>query len=245
MGGTLFLDEVDALPLTSQAKMLRFTELHEYRRLGETFVRRSDFRLITASNADLLARVRNGAFRSDLYFRLRVVPVEIPALCQRPDDIPALLAHFCRKYADAYGVEEIRFDAGANARLQSYAWPGNVRELQNCVRYLTCLGLERPVRVDDLRLLDVPGDAGDVATETDAAQGEAGYAQGAAELVEVPLKEAKSMVVEDFERMYIDKALREADGNVALAARRSGKHRRAFFELMRRYGIEACSYRGR
>jgi DNA-binding NtrC family response regulator len=233
-GGTLFLDEIDALPLPCQAKLLRFAQLREYRRLGEAFTRKSDVRLITASNADLQARVRCGAFREDLYFRLRVVPVEIPPLADRPEDIPALLDHFIAAYARDYDVEPVRFGSAARERLMAYSWPGNVRELENCVRYLTCLGLDRPVRPDDLPLLDLaPPRIDRNEDEDDEPLSFSG----------VPLKEAKSMVVEGFERMYIDIALRDTRGNVADAARQSGKHRRAFFELMRRYGITAGAYR--
>jgi DNA-binding NtrC family response regulator len=233
-GGTLFLDEIDALPLPCQAKLLRFAQLREYRRLGEAYMRKSDVRLITASNANLHERVRCGEFREDLYFRLRVVPIEISPLADRPEDIPPLLDHFTAAYAREYGVAPVSLDGAARERLLAYRWPGNVRELENCVRYLSCLGLGRPVRPDDLTLLeDVPPRVDhDEADDDDPRT-----------YLEVPLKEAKSMVVEGFERMYIDTALRDTRGNVAEAARRSGKHRRAFFELMRRYGMTAGVYR--
>jgi DNA-binding NtrC family response regulator len=238
-GGTLFLDEVDALPLPCQAKLLRFAQLHEYRRLGEAYTRRSDVRLITASNSDLHERVRCGAFREDLYFRLRVVPIEISPLADRPEDIPALLDHFTAVYARDYGVEAVDFGSAARERLMTYSWPGNVRELENCVRYLTCLGFDRPVRPDDLPLLDTapPRPVRD-GHDADDDDGDAPHS-----FSDVPLREAKSMVVEGFERMYIDTALRDTHGNVTEAARKSGKHRRAFFELMRRYGITARAYR--
>jgi DNA-binding NtrC family response regulator len=247
-GGTLFLDEIDALPLSCQAKILRFTQLREYRRLGETFLRRSDVRLIAASNVDLLARVRAGLFREDLYFRLRVIPVEVAPLAERPDDIPVLFAHFVDKYARAYGVPPIKLSAGAERHIRLYSWPGNVRELENCVRCLTCLVLGRAVVVDDLPLLSIdppnglnapaPSDAGALEPDLFFVETEG------SDLTGLPLKEAKSMIVEGFERSYIDSALQATNGNVAEAARRSGKHRRAFFELMRRYGVEAEGYRG-
>jgi DNA-binding NtrC family response regulator len=234
-GGTLFLDEIDALPMACQAKILRFAQLREYRRLGETRTRIADVRLISASNADLLGLVRSGAFREDLYFRLRVVPVHVPPLADRPDDIPALIDCFQAKYATEYDLAPIAISAAAMRRLNAYHWPGNVRELENCIRYLTCLGLNRPVQPADLQLID----EGVHPTPANIDEG----ADDLAKLTEVPLKEAKSMVVEGFEKMYIDTALRDANGNVAKAARTSGKHRRAFFELMRRYGIKACGYR--
>ncbi|UZK70297.1 sigma-54 dependent transcriptional regulator [Sphingomonas sp. S1-29] len=250
-GGTLFLDEIDALPLPCQAKILRFAQLREYRRLGETFVRRSDVRLIAASNVDLLARVRAGLFREDLYFRLRVVPVDVLPLVDRPEDIPVLLAHFVAKYARDYNVPPIELSPEAEHHLHRYPWPGNVRELENCVRCLTCLRLERPALVGDLPLLRFsPTDGPEVAP---AANGRTAWlteeldtpwGRVEAEFNGLPLKEAKSKIVEGFERIYLDSALQAASGNVAEAARRSGKHRRAFFELMRRYGVQADDYRG-
>lgn len=241
-GGTLFLDEIDALPLACQAKILRFAQMREYRRLGETFLRRSDVRLIAASNVDLLARVRAGLFREDLYFRLRVIPVEVPSLAERPDDIPVLFAHFVDKYARDYNVPPIELSAAAERHIRLYPWPGNVRELENCVRCLTCLRLGRPALVDDLPLLSFgPRDGPDPSPAQDGTPWDDVEAAG---LTGLPLKEAKSMIVEGFERIYIDSALQAAGGNVAEAARRSGKHRRAFFELMRRYGVQAGSYRG-
>jgi DNA-binding NtrC family response regulator len=250
-GGTLFLDEIDALPLACQAKILRFTQLREYRRLGETFLRRSDVRLIAASNVDLLAQVRAGLFREDLYFRLRVIPVEVQALAERPDDIPVLFAHFVDKYARDYDVPPIELTAAAERHIRTYPWPGNVRELENCVRCLTCLRLERPALVEDLPLLSFAAQDGPApatgllpAAARGPAEPDSPWSETeAGGLTDLPLKEAKSMIVEGFERIYIDSALQAANGNVAEAARRSGKHRRAFFELMRRYGVLAAGYR--
>jgi DNA-binding NtrC family response regulator len=193
---------------------LRFAQLREYRRLGEPFTRKCDVRLITACNTDLRALVRVGTFREDLYFRLRVVPVEIPPLAQRSDDIPVLIDHFSRKYAAEYGIDPIGLDSSALERLMSYAWPGNVRELENCIRYLMCLGLERPVGIADLPLLDETAPVEETAGESGA---------NVVKFVDVPLREAKSMVVEGFERMYLESALRSAKGNVAQAARRDDR----------------------
>ncbi len=238
-GGTLFLDEIDALPLPCQAKLLRFAHLREYRRLGEAYMRKSDVRLITASNADLLERVRAGSFRQDLYFRIRVVPVEIPPLADRREDIPALIQHFTAVCAREYGLARVSFAPAAEARLLAYDWPGNVRELENTVRYLTCLALDRPVRPEDLPLIASPALPPPVPT----AAGAGAEDDGAPTLANLPLKEAKSIVIEGLERAYLHSALRDTSGNVAEAARRSGKHPRAFFELMRRYGVTAGVYR--
>ena len=225
-GGTMFLDEIDSLSLPSQAKLLRFIQSKEYRQLGATVVRRADVRFVAASNADLAELARTGQFREDLYFRLCVVPIEVPALAQRPDDVPPLVEYFIARYACEYAVEPVVLSESSLRLMLHYPWPGNVRELENCVRYLTCIQLERPVEVSDLPLrLHRPS----AATSDDI---------GA-----MTFKEAKDQLVSEFEKFYVAKALERAHGNVSAASRASGKHRRAFFELMRKYGIEATSFR--
>ena len=221
-GGTLFLDEVDALTPANQVKLLRFIQEKEYRRLGEARIRRVDVRIIAATNADLVTAVEDGTFREDLLFRLRVVPVEVPPLCERPDDIEALLEAFAGWYADEYRVPRIQLSPPARRRILDYRWPGNVRELENCVRYLTCLQLTQQVDPADLRLLDEKRDTG--------ADARAGGSGG-------DFQAAKNALVREFERKYIEQALDQARGNIAQAARAAGKPRRAFFELMRKHGI--------
>jgi len=228
-GGTLFLDEIDTLPKVSQAKLLRFIQQREYRRLGETRVRRADVRIIAACNVDLPTLVKYGHFREDLYFRLRVAPIAIPPLVDRPDDIPALLEHFAATTAAEYQVRPITFSPATMQRLLAYEWPGNVRELENLVRYLTCLQNERPVEPSDIEACGVPAD----------------QPGPAAALIGQPMKEAKEAVVGKFERLYLDEALNRSGGNVSEAARLSGKHRRAFFELMRKHKINGEDYRAK
>jgi DNA-binding NtrC family response regulator len=219
-GGTLFLDEVEALHPANQVKLLRLIQEKEYRLLGETRVRRANFRLISASNVDLVEQTRLGAFRLDLLFRLRVFPLPVPALRERAEDIPELLHHFVARYAAEEGVAQISFTNRALARLAGYAWPGNVRELENCVRFLLCTRPGQRIDAAELPLLE-----------------EAQPAAGEAPTDGQTLKAAKRRLVGDFERAYVADALARNRGNVAAAARDSGKHRRAFFELMRRYGI--------
>ena len=223
-GGTLFLDEVDALSPTSQSKMLRFVQYKEYRRLGEYQVRRADVRIVAASNADLVDAVRDGRMREDLLFRLRVVPVEIPSLAERPDDVPLLLARFIDHYARAYRLPAIVISSAATECLRLYRWPGNVRELENMVRYLTCVQLVRPVEPGDLPLLRDRKHASGTALATS-------------------FREAKEATVASFEREQISDALARAKGNIARAARSVGKPRRTFFSLMRKHGISAEPYR--
>jgi len=225
-GGTLFLDEVDSLPLGCQAKLLRFLNEKEYRRLGETRLRHANVRIVAATNADLIEAVKAKTFRQDLFFRLRVVPVEVPALAKRREDIPHLLAEFSQRYSHAYRLPQVVFSDGALARLSAYRWPGNIRELENCVKYLTCLQLTRPVDAYDLPLLEEE--------ESKPEMPPLGV------LVESgPFNEVKRDMVVQFERAYVQNALRRSGGNISAAARASGKARRAFFELMRKHGVGA------
>lgn len=257
-GGSLFLDEVDTLPITSQAKLLRFIQTREYRRLGETTLRRADIRLIAASNADLDQQVRDGLFRKDLYYRLRVVPVEVAPLSERPEDIEPLLEHFTARYAEEYQLPRIRFSDIAMRRIMAHGWPGNVRELENCVRYLTCLQFDRPVEPDDLALnrsdmrctrTAAIGEDVDVEWEDEAVRparnGRAPHAYDGDgdRATRRSLQEAKQKMIDNFERDYIRRALADAGGNISEAARASGKHRRAFFELMRKHDLNAGDFK--
>jgi len=221
--GTLFLDEVDALPLASQVKLLRLVQQKEYRPLGDSRLRRINVRIIAATNAHLMDEVRAGRFRWDLFFRLRVFPLKVAALKDRKEDVPLLLAHFVQRYAGEYGKKPISFSEGAQRRLSSYDWPGNIRELENCARYLLCMCNGTVVEEKDLPLLEL--NTLDAEVETPQARRE-------------NFNAAKKRVVSQFERSYVEGMLLEHEGNVSAAARASGKHRRAFFELMRRHGLD-------
>ena len=234
-GGTLFLDEVDSLSRTCQIMLLRFLQDKKYRRLGENRLRQANIRVIAATNTDLEAEVGEGRFRKDLFFRLRVVPVEVPALCHRPEDIPELIEAFTEKSSIQYGLPAVQYTAAALDRMCAYEWPGNVRELENCVACLTCLQLDRPIQSCNLPLLStlraaVPPMGRDNPAVPATRHGES-------------LQESKSRLVAEFECLYIEHVLRTTNGNVSAAARISGKNRRALFELMRKRGISAEDYR--
>lgn len=232
-GGTLLLDEIDTLSHENQVKLLRFIQSREYRRLGETKLRRVDVRVVAASNADLVSEVRQGRFRSDLFFRLRVVHLTVPPLRERSEDIDVLVDHFAALYADRYGASPVVFRSDARARLRKHAWPGNVRELENIIRGLTCQGFTTPISAAMLDLLDELG--------------EAGHAQGQPfpAAFDKDLRTAKRELVDSFERAYLESALRRTEGNIARAALMSGKDRRAFFELMRKHSITSEAFRPR
>jgi len=138
-GGTLFLDEVGELSLAVQAKLLRFIEYGECQRLGDSLPQKSNVRIIAATNRDLLKQVANGEFREDLYYRLKVIPLTLPALHQRLEDIPVLTKHFLSSLAQKHGLAEPSISKAALKRMKSYNWPGNIRELRNLCESLLVL----------------------------------------------------------------------------------------------------------
>ena len=133
-GGTAFFDEIGELPLDLQSKLLRVIQEKEFRPVGSVELRKVDFRVIAASNRDLAAEVERGRFRRDLYYRLNVVTVRLPALRDRKEDIPALIAHFLGQYGGRYVITRECLDA-----MLSYDWPGNVRELENCIQRMVAV----------------------------------------------------------------------------------------------------------
>ena len=150
-GGTLLLDEIGDMPLATQAKLLRVLQEREVRPVGGSAPQPVDVRVIAATHQDLEARVASGAFRADLYYRLSVVPLGIPALRDRRDDIPSLARHFlARARAECPGSPVERFTDDALAVLSAYAWPGNVRELENVVARLVVLGTRAELTADDV-----------------------------------------------------------------------------------------------
>ena len=149
-GGTLFLDEIGEIDAPTQVKLLRFLESRSVERLGSHKPVPLDLRLVCATNRDLEAMVREGKFREDLYYRLAVVPLRLPSLRERRDDIPLLLAHYLRRFASENGVEPPRLSPAAAAALSAHAWPGNIRELRNAAENLVVLHAGREVAVADL-----------------------------------------------------------------------------------------------
>src|SRR5262249_35018928 len=137
--GTLFLDEIATLSLPLQTKLLRVLEDREVRRIGGSSSRSIDFRLITATNEDLEEYVKLGRFREDLYYRINVVPLDMPPLRDREGDIPLLVDHYLRHFCAGEGVEQKRFDPEAIEILEDYSWPGNVRELENLMQRLVLM----------------------------------------------------------------------------------------------------------
>jgi two-component system nitrogen regulation response regulator NtrX len=217
-GGTLFLDEVGDLGLEAQAKLLRVLETGVVERLGGEKPVSVDVRVIAATNKDLARLAREGRFREDLLFRLDVLPIAIPPLRERPEDVPPLVEHFAARQAARLG-RPVRFDAAAVQLLAAYAWPGNVRELANIVERLAILAAGETVTADDVARV-LPQDGGSAAA--------------AERWTDVAL----SAALDSFERTLIARALSAARGNVAEAARRLATDRANLYRRMRRLGLE-------
>jgi DNA-binding NtrC family response regulator len=149
-GGTVFLDEINSVSYQLQVKLLRVLQEHEFERVGDTKTIKVDCRVIAATNVDLTDEITEGNFREDLYYRLNVVPIYLPALRERPDDIPALVNFFLRRYAEQNELDPSRVTTAALNYLTQYDWPGNVRELQNYVERALVLSSNNEIDVDDL-----------------------------------------------------------------------------------------------
>ncbi|MGA8655306.1 MAG: sigma-54 dependent transcriptional regulator [Chthoniobacterales bacterium] len=148
--GTLFLDEVNSIPLQLQTKLMRVLQERQLRRLGDTRKIPINVRTITSSDKNLKAKVRSGGFREDLYYRLAVIPIEIPPLRERLEDLPLLVNHFLDKYASQSGTEPKKIDAKVMERLAHYTWPGNVRELENAIERACALSEDTAINASDL-----------------------------------------------------------------------------------------------
>jgi DNA-binding NtrC family response regulator len=149
-GGTIFLDEIGELPLGTQARLLRVLEAGEYIRVGSSKVQKTDVRVIAATNKDLLQLVQQGRFREDLYYRLSTVPIRVPALRDRKEDIHILFRKFAADFADKYKTPSIQLDDEAKNMLINYPWPGNVRELKNIAEQMSVLSEDKSISGRDL-----------------------------------------------------------------------------------------------
>ena len=234
--GTLFLDEVGDLGPDAQAKLLRAIEAKEIQRVGGNRIIRADVRILSATNHDLQRAVRSGAFREDLYFRLQVIPLAIPPLRERGDDILELVEHFSEQFLQRTGQARPRWRSDALQLLREYPWPGNVRELANIVERLAILhpgAMITGQQVEDVLIVDREEDAViPVTTPTRTRQrvSDESGARGPVSLAER---------LDSFERTVIARALAEAGGNVADAARRLQTDRPNLYRRMKRLGISA------
>src|SRR5690606_28645713 len=150
-GGTIFLDEIGELPLGTQARLLRVLEAGEYIRVGSSKVQKTDVRVVAATNKDLLEFTYNGRFREDLYYRLNTVPIRVPALRDRREDIELLFRKFANDFADRYKTTPVNLSDQAKEILMQYTWPGNVRELKNIAEQISVLSKDKNITADQLQ----------------------------------------------------------------------------------------------
>jgi len=214
-GGTLFLDEIGDMSLKTQAKVLRVLQEQTFQKVGGQQTITVDVRVIAATNKQLEEEIARGAFRSDLYFRLNVIPIEVPPLRARGNDVVLLAEHFLRRFAAETGTSRKKLSAGAATKLRAYHWPGNVRELRNVIERLAILLKNDTIEPEDVQLgTRVPAAPADIASN-------------------LTLREAR----EEFEKQYILTRLREFANNVSRTADALGVERSNLYRKLHAYGI--------
>jgi DNA-binding NtrC family response regulator len=214
-GGTLFLDEIDSLTVAAQSKLLRFIETGKYRPLGSQQYESADVRLIAATNRDLEEHTKSGAFRRDLFFRLNVLPLKLPPLRNRREDIALLANHFLNCAGVAY---EKKLTSSALCTLENYDWPGNVRELYNIMKRALAFSGPSPI---------LPAHLGLSGTDTNPCD-------------DCAFQTARQQAIAKFEKQYVQELLRRHNGNVTRAALEARKDRRVFGRLIKKYQINRC-----
>jgi transcriptional regulator with PAS, ATPase and Fis domain len=215
--GTVFLDEIGDVPASIQVKLLRVLQEREFERLGSNVTRHIDVRVIAATNQDLRAALEQGTFREDLYYRLNVVPMNIPPLRERKEDIPYLASHFVRKLAPDTGGRVQGITDAAVEKLLGYHWPGNVRELENVIERSLVMSSGAKLDAADIKLEVTP------------------RARGHADDHFLP----EGMSLDEYEQEIIREALRRADGNKSQAARLLGLTRNALRYRLSQMGLES------
>ena len=226
-GGTLFLDEVDALNLSAQAKLLRVLQERTVRRIGGRANVAIDVRIISATNSDLGQAVAEGRFRPDLYYRLRVLPLQLPELCTRTGDVELLINHFLTLKADRLAMTAPKFSPEALRALREYPWPGNVRELENAIEYSLVINIDDVLGLDDLPL--------EIVQKSQSANGN-------------ELKNLLKAYIDDtvplaeIEKRYILSVLQQFGGNQVQAAAALGIDRSKLYRRLKQYGVMAVKF---
>jgi len=214
--GTFFLDEISEMPLSMQVKVLRVLEEKEFYPVGGRQIVKMHARLIAASNKNLEQEVKNGRFREDLYYRIHVIPIKLPTLNERKEDIPILSRHFLKKISVEMGKKINEFSTDAMQKLISYPWPGNIRELENTIECAIAMA-KRNIITEDLIL------------QTQNVHSESLKS----------FKDAK----ENFEKNYLIQLFELTKGNVSQAAKLAGKYRADVYELIKKYNIKIADFR--
>jgi DNA-binding NtrC family response regulator len=224
--GSLFLDEIGNFSMPIQAKLLRVLQEREFRPVGDTRTLAANFRLITATNKDLKAMVAGGTFRDDLFYRINIFPIHVPALRERKDDIPALAYHFLKVFATDLGKKITDISEGAISAMMNYDWPGNVRELENAMHRAAILASDNVIRQAHLVTIIDPAH-----TQSDMVVPRTGD-----ELKRIK-KAAREKSVEEIEKQFVLEALKRNDWNVTKSAEDTGMQRPNFQALMKKYAI--------
>jgi DNA-binding NtrC family response regulator len=227
-GGTIFLDEIGDMAPETQAKVLRVLEERKLERVGSTETIDVDVRVVSATHRDLEEASKANEFREDLFYRLKVIEIELPALRERIEDLPALSDRFLSQVAERLDREKKALDASALSRLSRHDWPGNVRELRNVLERSAVLASGETISEADLQL-----DGAGAEIETLVPD------------LELPFSEAKRQTVESFERRYLREALREHEGNVSRTASAIGMVRQSLQQKIRELGLKADEFRRR
>jgi two-component system response regulator GlrR len=218
-GGTLFMDEVAELSPALQVKLLRVFQDREFYAVGGTKPLRVDIRLVTATNRDLWKAIQEGKFREDLYYRIHVIPIFLPPLRERIEDLPLLANHFLQHFNREMNKSIQGFSPEVMQSLMLYSWPGNVRELANVIERAVALSTHTVITPESLFL---------------------GGRQNAAPKKLLPLDEAR----EEHDRAYLTQVLMETGGNVTRASALAGRYRAEFYKMMRKYGINPADFKG-
>jgi two-component system response regulator HydG len=226
-GGTLFLDEVGDMPLSTQIKLLRVLESGEITRVGSNEPNRVNVRILSATNRNLDDAIASGSFRSDLYHRLKVITIHLPALRERAQDIPLLIEHFIRQFARRHHKQIKSMSPAARVKLMKNNWPGNVRELRNTIESMVVVDFDGVLDMDDLPLeFADPVTEAAMATET---TGGTHATIGVASLIGKPLEEV--------ERILIAETLQFTGGNREQAAQMLGIGERTLYRKIKEYGL--------
>jgi DNA-binding NtrC family response regulator len=253
-GGTILLDEIGDLPLAAQVKLLRVLQEGEIKRVGADETRTVDVRVLAATNVDLLSRIQAGQFRTDLYYRLNVIAIELPPLRERGHDVLLLANHYLQKFARSMGREPKRLAPDAVRALDEYEWPGNVRELEHAIEHAMVLAQRDVISASDLPFLRHAASLRDAAAVLAPERpwpsrkaGDTAHSAGSlpepapdvlVELSQLPYAEAKRRLVALFDDTYTRELLRRSEGNMSEAARLAGLDRSNFRRLVKRNKAE-------
>jgi DNA-binding NtrC family response regulator len=225
-GGTFFLDEVTEMSMELQAKLLRVVQERRIRRVGGGAETPIDVRWVCATNRDPEQAVRDGQLRQDLFFRLNVVPIRLPPLRARREDIPVLAQDFLRRFAEQYERDGLRLSPPVLQAMREYSWPGNVRELQNVIERLVSLSAEEELTLEDLpeELIRKPGSNG-------------GHPNPA--VADRPFHDAKADAIAEFEKSYLKDLLERHEGNISQAARDAEIDRKTIHRMLVKYDLDS------